>query len=225
MAAAGERRDRVLLVTGRAGRFIAFEGGEGAGKSTQARLLASSLEGRGMEVLLTREPGGTAGAESIRHLLLDPPAPGWNAAAEALLFAAARADHVERAIRPALERGAWVVCDRFLDSSRAYQGGAGGIADADLLELHRIGSGGLLPDRTLLLELPAEEAGDRLSRRDAGGSDAIGGRGAEYHGRVAHRFADMAAAEPQRFRRIDARGAEEEVHHRVLDALGFAAQC
>jgi len=110
------------------GRFIAFEGGEGAGKSTQARLLAEALRARGLDVVVTREPGGTAGAEAIRALLLDTAGEGFLPRAEALLFAAARADHVERLIRPALAAGQWVVCDRFLDSSRAYQGGGGGLA-------------------------------------------------------------------------------------------------
>ena len=131
------------------GKFIAFEGGEGAGKSTQARLLAEALRARGLEVVVTREPGGTPGAEAIRALLLGTEGEGWNARAEALLFAAARSDHVERLILPALARGAWVVCDRFVDSSRAYQGGAGGLSDAEVRDLHRIGSGGLLPDLDL----------------------------------------------------------------------------
>ena len=135
------------------GRFIAFEGGEGAGKSTQSRLLAEALRARGIAVLLTREPGGTPGAEAIRGLLLDPPGEGWGAEAEALLFAAARADHVARAIRPALEAGTWVISDRFVDSSRAYQGGGGGLSDADVLALHQVGTGGLLPDLTVLIEV------------------------------------------------------------------------
>mgnify|MGYP002780653983 CR=1 FL=1 len=105
------------------GRFIAFEGGEGTGKSTQARMLCAALAQRGLEAVATREPGGTPGAEAIRSLLLSPPGDGWNARAEALLFAAARSDHVERLIRPALERGSWVVSDRFVDSSRAYHDG------------------------------------------------------------------------------------------------------
>lgn len=225
MAAAWQRRGRVLLVTDRRGRFISLEGGEGAGKSTQARLLAAALEARGLEVLLTREPGGTPGAEAVRALLLAPPAPGWDAVAEALLFAAARADHVEQAIRPALARGAWVVCDRFLDSSRAYQGGAGGLADADLLQLHRIGSRGLLPDMTMLLALPATEAERRLQLRDEGHEDAIGGRDAVYHAHVAARFAELAEAEPERFRRIEAGGDQREVHQRILLALGTLLPC
>lgn len=207
------------------GRFISLEGGEGAGKSTQARLLAAALERRGREVLLTREPGGTPGAEAIRRLLLDPPPPGWGAAAEALLFAAARADHVAQAIAPALARGNWVVCDRFLDSSRAYQGGAGGVRDADLLELHRIGSVGLLPDITVLLELDAGSAGERLQARDGGSSDAIGGRGADYHAAVSARFASLAAADPGRFVRVDAGGSAEAVHDRILAAIGLPVPC
>jgi len=203
------------------GRFITFEGGEGAGKSTQARLLAEALQARGIDILPTREPGGTPGAEAIRHLLLHPPeaGEGWAPAAEALLFAAARSDHVAQAIRPALESGHWVVCDRFIDSSRAYQGGAGGLSDEDLLELHRIGSGGLLPDLTLLVEVDPGDAEARLAQRDRGVSDAIGGRGRDYHRAVSEAFARLAAAEPARFVRIDGSGNAEEVHRRVLQAV------
>jgi dTMP kinase len=201
------------------GRFIAFEGGEGAGKSTQARLLADALRERGIEVVLTREPGGTDGAEAIRNLLLDPSGPGWEPQAEALLFAAARSDHVSRLIRPALERVAWVVCDRFLDSTRAYQGGGGGLADADILALHRIGSGGLLPDLTILLEAAPDEIAARLARRDGGESDRIGGREGEYHARVADAFRRIAAVAPERFVRIDGSGAPEATHHAILAAV------
>jgi dTMP kinase len=201
------------------GRFIVFEGGEGAGKSTQARLLAEALRARGLEVLLTREPGGTLGGEAIRELLLDPPGAGWPAAAEALLFAAARADHVAQAIRPALEAGSWVISDRFVDSSRAYQGGGGGLPDADILELHRIGSGGLLPDLTFLLEAAPEQIARRLARRDGGESDAIGGRDASYHTDVAAAFERFAETEPGRFVRIDGSGEIEATHRRILDAL------
>jgi dTMP kinase len=204
------------------GRFITFEGGEGAGKSTQARLLAEALEARGLAVLLTREPGGTPGAEAIRRLLLEPTGgeeEGWSPAAEALLFAAARADHVECAIRPALERGGWVVCDRFVDSTRAYQGVANGPSDADILALHRIGSGGLLPDLTLLLHCAADATSTRLAARDAAGTDRIGGRGAAYHALVARRFEQLATAEPGRFARIDGEGTPEAVHARVIHAV------
>ncbi len=201
------------------GRFIALEGGEGAGKSTQARLLADALRGRGFDVLLTREPGGTPGAEAIRGLVLDPPGEGWGVRAEALLFAAARADHVERAIAPALASGTWVVCDRFIDSSRAYQGGAGGLADEEVLGLHQIGSQGLLPDLTILMEVSPNVATARLTRRDGGEMDAIGGRDAAYHAGVAAAFERFAAAEPGRFARIDSSGAAEETHAAILAAL------
>ena len=149
------------------GRFIAFEGGEGAGKSTQARMLAAAFEARGITCVVTREPGGTLGAEAIRQLLLGLDGEGWHPRAEALLFAAARSDHVERLIRPALEAGTWVICDRFVDSSRAYQGGAGGLSDSDVLALHRVGSEGLLPDLTLLIEVSPETATQRTRVRDA----------------------------------------------------------
>lgn len=205
------------------GKFIAFEGGEGAGKSTQARMLAAALVAGGHEVELTREPGGTPGAEAIRKLLLDPPKSedweGWGAEAEALLFAAARADHVARLIRPALERGAWVVCDRFVDSSRAYQGGAGALGDDAVQTLHGIGSGGLRPDLTVLVEIDEASMLDRLAARDGDDSDAIGGRSRDYHRAVAKAFRDYAAADPEGFVVIDGAGTPEEVHERVLAAV------
>ena len=203
-----------------AGRFIAFEGGEGAGKSTQARLLAEALEARGIPVDVTREPGGTEGAEAIRSLLLDPPsAAGWGARAEALLFAAARADHVEQRIRPAVGEGKWVICDRFTDSSRAYQGGAGGLGDAAILALHQFGSEGLRPDLTILLEVSGERVAHRLAERDGDISDAIGGRGTEYHARVAEAFHAIAAADPKSFAIVDGEGDPAEVHARIIAAI------
>ncbi|MAC58194.1 MAG: dTMP kinase [Novosphingobium sp.] len=205
------------------GRFIALEGGEGAGKSTQARLLAEALRARGIEVVVTREPGGTPGAEAIRKLLLEG-APGdegagWNPRAEALLFAAARSDHVESLIRPTLARGGWVVCDRFLDSSRAYQGGGGGLSDDDIIALHAIGSQGMLPDLTVLIEVAPDVAAQRLALRDTHGTDRIGGRDTAYHARVAQAFATFAETEPQRFARIDGNGTPEETRAGVWDAL------
>jgi dTMP kinase len=202
------------------GRFISLEGGEGAGKSTQLKALAESLRARGLEVVETREPGGSPGAEAIRRLLLEGGDDRWTREAEALLFAAARSDHVARTIRPALERGAWVLSDRFLDSSLAYQGGAAGLGVAAVRRLHDFGSGGFLPDRTFLLELPAERADERLRARDAAGSDRIGGREAAFHAQVAAAFAALAEAEPERIRRIDACGGAGEVTARLLDALG-----
>jgi len=201
------------------GCFITLEGGEGVGKSTQARLLADHLRTCGIAVDCTREPGGTPGAEAIRALVLASSGEGWGARAEALLFAAARADHVQKRIAPMLAQGTWVICDRFLDSTRAYQGGGGGLDDAELLDLHRIGSGGLLPDLTLLLEVPAEVAALRLARRDQGQNDAIGGRDATYHARVAQAFRKLAKAEPGRFRCIAADRTPEETHASIMAAV------
>ncbi|MBB3982929.1 dTMP kinase [Sphingobium fontiphilum] len=201
------------------GRFLSLEGGEGAGKSTQIRALAAALRARGIAVVETREPGGSAGAEAIRQLLLTGEADRWSVRAEALLFAAARADHVEKTIRPALLRGAWVLSDRFLDSSRAYQSGAGGLNDGDILALHRFGSEGLLPDRTLVLTLPEAEAQARAHARDGGAGDRIGGRDRAFHNAVARAFAGHAAAEPARVRLIDASGAAEDVTARLMDAI------
>ena len=202
------------------GRFITFEGGEGVGKSTQTQLLGEALTKRGLSVVLTREPGGTDGAEAIRRLLLDPEGDGWDARSEALLFAAARADHVERLIRPALERGAWVMCDRFIDSSRAYQGGEGGLNDHDIMALHHLGSLGLLPDLTLLLMAEERTVAARLATRDElQGSDRIGSRTAAFHRMVAQRFERLATSEPNRFQRIEASGDPQAIHEQVLAAL------
>lgn len=201
------------------GLFITLEGGEGVGKSTQARALAAALEVRGISVHLTREPGGSPGAEAIRSLLLGGDADRWSTAAEALLFAAARADHVEKTIRPAVDDGKWVICDRFIDSSRAYQSATGELTDADIEALHEVGSQGLLPDRTLLLALPDTEAAFRALFRDGGVSDRIGGRDADFHARVNAAFTLFAQEEPDRFRTIDASGTPDEVTLRLLAAL------
>ena len=200
------------------GRFIAFEGGEGAGKSTQARLLAEALRARGLAVITTREPGGTPGAEAIRNLLLSPPGAGWTAEAEALLFAAARADHVAHLIRPALARGEWVVCDRFVDSSRAYQGGAGGMGDDAILGLHHFGSQGLRPDRVIMLEADEAALTQRLTARGAE-TDAIEARPAAYHRAVAAAFRTLAESDPQGFARINAIGSPGDVHARIVAAI------
>lgn len=199
------------------GRFITLEGGEGVGKSTQIRALAATLQACGIETVATREPGGSAGAEAIRTLLMEGSEDRWDARSEALLFAAARADHVARTIRPALGRGAWVLCDRFVDSSRAYQGGGGGITDADILALHGVGSQGLLPDRTFLLTVTPAEAARRLSAR--GGNDRMGSKPADYQARLASRFVEMARAEPERWRIVDADAPAEQVTAAIMDGL------
>ena len=201
------------------GLFIAFEGGEGAGKSTQAKMLAEALEGRGIEVVLTREPGGTPGAEAIRNLLLHPPGHGWGPEAEALLFAAARSDHVARLVEPALEAGKWVISDRFVDSSRAYQGGAGGLGDDAIVALHRFGSHGMRPDLTILIEVGEAQVAKRLEARDGADSDAIGGRDIAYHRAVADAFRAIARDDPAGFAVIDGEGDAQEVHERVKSAV------
>jgi dTMP kinase len=201
------------------GRFIAFEGGEGTGKSTQARLLVDALEAKGLACVLTREPGGTPGAEAIRALLLEPPGQNWGARAEALLFAAARADHVAALIRPSLQAGKWVVSDRFLDSSRAYQGAAGALGDEVVRTLHSLGSEDLLPDLTIVLSASADRVASRLAERDGGRTDAIGGRDAAYHAKVAAAFQDFTQREPERFASVDGEGTVAEVHARVMAAV------
>ncbi|MBA3942530.1 MAG: dTMP kinase [Sphingopyxis sp.] len=201
------------------GRFITLEGGEGVGKSTQIRAIAAALAAQGIETVVTREPGGSTGAEAIRTLLMEGQDDRWDARSEALLFAAARADHVARVIRPALERGAWVLCDRFVDSSRAYQGGGGGITDADIMALHGFGSQGLLPDRTFLLIVSADEAARRLAVRDAAGGDRMGSKPPDYQARLAARFAEMAAAESARWRRVDADASATAVTAAIMAEL------
>ncbi len=201
------------------GRFVTLEGGEGVGKSTQLKALAAALRLRGIDVVETREPGGSPGAEAIRALLMEGAGDRWTREAEALLFAAARADHVARSIRPAIAAGRWVLCDRFLDSSLAYQGGASGLGDDAIRALHAIGSGGLLPDRTLLLALDGDAAAARAQARDDGKADRFGARGADYHASVAAAFTRLAEAEPDRFRTVNAEGDVAAVTARLLAAL------
>ena len=200
------------------GHFITLEGGEGVGKSTQVKALAEALQKRGVDVLVTREPGGSEGAEKIRELLLAGADDRWGARAEVLLFAAARADHVEKAIRPALEAGRWVLCDRFADSSLAYQGGAGGLGIETVRAINVAAVGDVFPDRTLVLTL--DEGGERARSRDSEGSDRIGGRPDDYHRKVDAAFRIIAAEEPERVKLIDASGTPEEVTARLLEAIG-----
>ena len=202
------------------GRFISLEGGEGAGKSTQVKRLAEALGARGIETVVTREPGGSEGAEAIRALLMQGAVTRWSPHSEALLFAAARADHVEKQIRPALGAGSWVICDRFIDSSRAYQGVAGGIDDAAELALHAFGSRGLLPDRTFVLEVPPEQGRARAEIRDGAAADRFAARGDDFHADVAAAFRRFAAHESDRVRLIDASGSPETVTAALLAELG-----
>lgn len=201
------------------GRFISLEGGEGAGKSTQLAALAAALEGRGLSVLVTREPGGSPGAEAIRALLLEGEETRWNPRAEALLFAAARSDHIDKTIKPALDRGLWVLSDRFLDSSLAYQGEAGGLGIEAVRDLHRFGSLDYVPDRTLVLRLDEAEGTARARSRDGTLGDRIGSRPPSYHAAVDAGFRAIAAAEPGRVKLIDASGSAPTVTARLLYAL------
>ncbi len=176
-----------------AGKFITFEGGEGAGKSTQIRRLAERLTASGHTVVVTREPGGTATAESIRRLVLSGLIKELGAEDEAILFAAARADHVERVIRPALAAGRWVLCDRFADSTHAYQGAAGGADEALLDALDRVAVGRTWPDLTLILDLPAAAGLARIAARQTGGApDRFERDEADVHERRRQAFLDIA---------------------------------
>lgn len=199
------------------GKFISLEGGEGAGKSTQVKALAEALRQRGLDALVTREPGGSDGAEKIRELLLTGADDRWGPQAEALLFAAARADHVAKTIRPALESGRWVLCDRFIDSSLAYQGGAGELGIEAVRAINAFGIGDCFPDRTLVLALA--DGGARARSRDDQISDRIGGRAENYHQKVDLAFRLIAAEEPERVQIIDASGSLEEVTQRLLGAI------
>ncbi len=201
------------------GRFVTLEGGDGVGKSTQAARLADALRARGHDVILTREPGGTAGGEAIRNLVLEGDADRWSAPVEALLFAAARGDHVARLIEPALAAGQWVICDRYIDSTRAYQGGAGGVDDQDILALHRIGSQDLLPDRTFVLTLGPDLGYARSRARDRELSDRMGDRDEAYRASVALAFLRLANAHPERMKIIPADGTPEAVEDRLMAAL------
>ncbi|MEO5971841.1 MAG: dTMP kinase [Sphingomicrobium sp.] len=199
------------------GRFISLEGGEGVGKSTQLKALAAALRERGIDVIETREPGGSDGAERIRELLLTGDDDRWGAQAEALLFAAARTDHVDKVIRPAILAGKWVLSDRFVDSSLAYQGGARELGIAAVRAINAFGINQWFPDRTLVLALA--EGGARARARDNHESDRIGGRPEGYHQKVDLAFRLIAAEEPDRVRIVDASGDPPEVTRRLLDEI------
>jgi dTMP kinase len=199
------------------GRLITIEGVDGAGKTTLAAGLAASLSGRGVHVRLLREPGGVAAAERIRALVKDP-ALTIGARAEALLYAAARAQLVEEALRPALEAGEWVLLDRFVDSSLAYQGAGRELGMEAVRGLNRFGTGGLEPDRTLLLMLDGAVARERTGDR-AVPLDRLELEGVEFFARIADGYRELASAEPDRIRVIDAARSPEEVLAQALDAV------
>jgi len=198
------------------GRFITFEGGEGTGKSTQAALLAQRLRALGIGVVLTREPGGSPGAEIIRHVILSGAAKPLGPHAEAILFAAARDDHIRNTITPALERGRWVISDRFADSTRVYQGALGNVDQQLIQGLERITVGDLKPDITFILDVPAEVGLARASeRRGDGAADRFEGESVEFHDKLRDAFRVLALSEPSRCVLIDASAASAAVAERI----------
>jgi len=202
------------------GRFITFEGGEGSGKSTQIRLLAERLDAEKLRVVVTREPGGSPGAEIIRHLVLSGMGKLLGPEAETMLFAAARDDHVQTVITPALAQGMWVLCDRFADSTRAYQGKVGQV-DTRLLDgLERVTIGDLKPDLTIILDLPVETGITRASaRRGADAPDRFESEQIDFHQKLRDAYREIALNEPQRCMLIDAAGTPEEVAEKVWAAV------
>jgi dTMP kinase len=202
------------------GRFVTFEGGEGTGKSTQAALLAQRLRSMGIGVVLTREPGGSPGAEIIRHVLLSGAAKSLGPDAEAILFAAARDDHVCTTIEPALARGCWVVSDRFADSTNVYQGTLGHVDPLLLRGLHRVTVGKLKPDLTFILDVPAELGLERAAkRRGEAGADRFEAESLEFHEKLRDAYLHLAASEPDRCALIDAGEPQAAVATRIWDTV------
>jgi len=206
------------------GFFITFEGGEGAGKSTQIERLARKLRAKKYDVVVTREPGGSPGAEAVRHVLLSGAAEPFGPKMEALLFAAARSDHVEQVIWPAVERGAIVLCDRFMDSSRVYQGVTGGLDAAFMQDLEAVAINGMVPDLTLILDIDAAEGLRRATARRAAadGPDRFEKETLSIHQRRREAFLAIARAEPERCKVIDAAANADVVEDAITDSV-FAA--
>jgi dTMP kinase len=202
------------------GRFVSFEGGEGSGKSTQIRMLAERLDAAKLRAIVTREPGGSPGAEIIRHLLLSGMGKLLGPDAETLLFAAARDDHVRTVIKPALSQGVWVLCDRFSDSTRAYQGSLGKVAPAIMNAMERVTIGNLKPDLTIILDVPVEVGMQRAAaRRGSGAPDRFEAEDVKFHQQLRDAYRQIAAAEPKRCVLIDANADANTVAARVWAAL------
>ncbi|MGZ2429217.1 dTMP kinase [Rhizobium redzepovicii] len=199
------------------GLFVTFEGGDGAGKSTQIRRLAEALKGDGHDVLVTREPGGSPGAEAVRHVLLSGAAEAFGTRMEAILFAAARNDHVEEVIRPALAAGKIVLCDRFMDSSRVYQGVTGNLEPDFIETLQRIAINGVMPDCTVILDIPAKIGLERAQKRAAADApDRFEKERLETHEKRREAFLDIAAREPERCHVINAMQSEEAIAAEIV---------
>ena len=200
------------------GRFLTLEGGEGAGKTTLIKTLKDWLSGQGIDVVVTREPGGTPGAEVLRDILLNGSTDRWSPVTEALLMYAARVDHVERLIEPALARGAWVISDRFSDSTRAYQGVAGGVSADRIQNIHAAALGGFYPDLTLILDLDPKVG---LARTVARGEEATRFErfDTSFHDRLRQAFLDIAAEDPDRCQVLDALDAPDLVAEKAIAAI------
>lgn len=196
------------------GYFVVFEGGEGAGKSTQEALLADALRARGLTVVQTREPGGTPAGEAIRHVVLSPEFTGLDVRAEALLFAAARGEHADKVIRPALDRGDVVICDRYLDSSVAYQGFARGLGPKRIRDLSLWATQELVPDLTIVLDIDPVEGLGRFQERDRLESEPM-----EYHQQVRAAFLTMAEEQPDRYLVLNARDDREALASAILEQV------
>ncbi|RDV01175.1 dTMP kinase [Undibacter mobilis] len=202
------------------GKFITFEGGEGSGKSTHTQLLAERLRACGLDVVLTREPGGSPGAEIIRHIILSGIAKPLGTETETILFAAARDDHVNATILPALLAGKWVVCDRFIDSTRVYQGALGKVDMKLIRGLERVTVGEAMPDLTILIDVPANIGLARAkTRRGEGAADRFEAESVEFHENLRLAFLDVARQEPKRFAVIDGRPPRDVVAERVWAAV------
>jgi dTMP kinase len=220
--------DAALTASRRYGKFITFEGGEGAGKSTQLRLLAERLSAKSIETVATREPGGSPRAEKLREILLSGKAKGLGPMGEAILFTAARIDHLDTLIVPALKRGAWVLCDRFADSTRAYQGARRGVEPRVIDLLERVALAGVKPDLTIILDLPPREGLERATKRNAPGEklDRFEREDIDFHEELRRIFLDIAAAEPDRCSVVNAEAPKAEVSQaiwRIVEARLFAA--
>lgn len=202
------------------GHFITFEGGEGSGKSTHAATLAQRLKTLGLEVVLTREPGGSTGAEIIRHILLSGIAKPLGAETEAILFAAARDDHVRSTILPALAAGQWVICDRFIDSTRVYQGALGQVDPRLIRSLERVTVGPARPDLTFILDVPATVGLARAKhRRGQGKADRFEAEGVQFHEALRKAYQVLAAKEPKRIIVVDGRAPRDVVADRIWDTV------